>query len=509
MRLNRGDQALAAPAGVRAPNKWLVLITVGLGTFLSVLDSSVVNVSLPIITRELATDVTTIQWVVMGYLLTITGLLLTFGRLADLIGRKRVYVWGMLLFTIAMTACGLAQNVGQLIMLRVVEGIGSAMVMAIGPALTASAFPREERGKALGINATIVAAGGISGPVLGGLLADFLDWRWVFFFRGPFGLLATLLAARVLANVPGSGRGRFDVLGGALLFVWLAALTLGLNQGRNLGWGSPATLGLFATAVLGAVAFIAVERRAEEPMLELSVFRNRLFSAASVSSLLSFMGNFAVALLMPFYFVQGMGYSAAVAGMMLIPQPLTMSVVAPLSGALSDRIGSRLLSTAGLGIACLALLSLSTLHAGSTYPEVAIRLVAMGLGIGLFNSPNNSALLSALPPGKMGVASGMLATMRNLGMVMGTAIAGAVWTARMAYHAESLAASGLDPQTLGVQAFLGGFQDALRVSAAICFVGVFTSMVRGTQTKESEARLRVATGGDGPPRQRDPLSARD
>ncbi len=484
MRGRSADSLKELAATHPAPNKWLVLGTVGLGAFLSVLDSSVVNVSLPTITAELHTDVTTIQWVVMAYLLTITGLLLTFGRLADLVGRKQVYVTGMAIFTLAMTACGLAQDVGQLIALRVIEGVGSAMVMAIGPALTAGAFPPGERGKALGINATIVAAGGISGPVLGGLLTDLFDWRWVFFFRGPFGLAATLLAAAVLAGTPGVGRRRFDILGGSLLFVWLAALTLGLNQGRNLGWGSPATVGLFATAIVGVGAFILVERRVPEPMLQLSVFRNRLFTAASISSLLSFMANFAVALLMPFYFVQALGYSPAVAGMMLLPQPLTMSIVAPFSGMLSDRIGSRLLASTGIGIACLSLLSLSTLDAQSTYPEVAVRLAAMGFGIGLFGSPNNNALLSSLPPGQMGVASGMLATMRNLGMVVGTAIAGAVWTGRMAFHAELLAQSGLlDPQALAVQSFVGGFQDAFRVSAVISLIGVFTSLVRGSKTE--------------------------
>lgn len=461
-------------------NKWVVLGTVGLGTFLSVLDSSIVNISLPVITRELRTDVTTVQWVIMAYLLTITGLLLTFGRLSDLVGRKKVYVAGMAVFSLAVGACGLAQDVGQLIALRVVEGVGSAMVMALGPALSAGAFPQGERGKALGINATIVAAGGISGPVLGGFLAEWLDWRWVFFARFPFGLLAVALAAYVLTETPTGARRRFDLAGGVLLFLWLSALTLGLNQGRNLGWTSPLTLGLFAVAGGGFLAFLAVERRAAEPMLELAVFRNRLFTAASTSSLLAFVALYAVALLMPFYFVQALGYSSGAAGLMLLPQPLTMSVVAPFSGALSDRIGSRALATTGLGMACVGLLSLSTLDTGSTYAEILPRLMVMGLGMGLFGSPNNNALLSSLPQGKMGVASGMLATVRNLGMVVGTAVAGAVWTGRMAYHAQTLQANGvLDPQALAAGSFVGGFQDALRVAAAISLVGVFTSMVRG------------------------------
>ena len=471
-----------APAAVGAPpaNKWAVLSAVGLGTFLCVLDSSIVNISLPTITRELRTDTTTIQWVVMAYLLVITGLLLSFGRLADLVGRKPVYTVGMAIFTLGTLACGLAQSVEQLIATRTLQGIGAAMVMALGPALTASAFPLSERGKALGINSTIVALGGISGPVLGGLLQDLLDWRWVFLFRVPFGLLAVLLAWWLLAAQPGLGRRRFDLLGGALLFVWLAALTLGLNQGRNLGWDSPATVGLFAVAVAGALAFAFVEWRVPEPMLDLRLFRVRLFSAASASSLLMFMAQFALSLLLPFYLVQAAGYSPREAGLMILPLPLAMSVVAPLSGTLSDRIGSRALSTAGMAIICLGLLWLSRLEATTPYPEVALRLVLVGAGSGLFGSPNNSALLSSLPRAMMGVASGMQATMRNLGMVVGTAISGAVWTGRMAYHAEELRrAGGLDQATLQVQALMGGLQDALLVSAAICSVGILTSLVRG------------------------------
>ena len=480
MPQNATGRGAPTAAGAPIANKWAVLTAVGLGTFLCVLDSSVVNISLPTMTRELRTDTTTIQWVVMAYLLVITGLLLSFGRLADLLGRKPVYVAGMTVFTLGTFLCGAGQSIEQLIAARAFQGIGAAMVMALSAALTASAFPVNERGKALGLNATIVALGAISGPVLGGVLQDVLDWRWVFFFRVPFGLLAILLAWWLLAAQPGLGRRRFDLVGGALLFLWLAALTLGLNQGRNLGWDSPATLGLFVAAGLGFLAFAWIEWRTPEPMLDLRLFRVRLFSAASASSLLMFMSQFALSLLLPFYLVQAAGYSPREAGLMILPLPLAMSVVAPVSGYLSDRMGSRALSTAGMAIICLGLLALSRLEASTPYPEVALRLLLVGTGSGLFGSPNNSALLSSLPRSMMGVASGMQATMRNLGMVVGTAISGAVWTGRTAFHAEQLRqAGGLDQAVLQVQALVGGMQDALFVSALICSLGVLTSLVRG------------------------------
>ena len=493
-------------------NKWAVLTVVGLGTFLSVLDSSAVNVSLPTISSDLGADTTTIQWVVMGYLLTITGLLLTFGRLGDVVGRKRVYVVGMAVFTISVALCGAVQDIGQLIGLRVIQGIGSAGVMAIGPALTASAFPREERGKALGINATLVALGGISGPILGGALTDLLDWRWVFVVRAPFGLLATLLAVWILrdatlpapahapataagsvmraaasGDVPPSASARrsFDLLGAGLLFASLAALTLGLNQGRNLGWSSPATLALIGGAAIGLPLFVAIERRTKDPMLDLRVFSNRAFAAASASSLLSFMASFAVTFLMPFYLVQVLGYPAGLAGLALIPQPIVMSIVAPLSGMLSDRIGSRLLCTVGIGLTSLSLLGLSTLQLDSSYPQIAVWLMLLGVGLGLFNSPNSSALISSVSHSQMGTASGMMATMRNLGMVLGTAVAGAVWTGRAAFHATALAGVGVSGALATAQSQLGGFQDALVVSAAIAAIGIFTSLVRGPKTVRS------------------------
>lgn len=476
-----GNVALATAASA-AQNKWLVLATVGIGTFLAVLDSTIVSVLLPVMTTGLQTDLITIQWVIMGYLLVITGLLLSFGRLADLIGRKPVYVSGLAIFAVGVGLCGLAQSVEQLIAARVFEGIGAAMVMAIGPALTASAFPPNERGKALGINATIVASGGILGPVIGGLLADAFDWRSTFFFRMPFILLAMLLAVKFLARDRGTGQRRFDFVGGALLFTWLVAFTFGLNQGRSLGWASPTILVLLGTAFLGFIAFVFAELRAREPMLELSLFRIRLFTAASASSLISFMTNFGVAFLMPFYLIQVMGYSVRDAGMMTIPQPLLMSLAGPLSGILSDHIGSRILSTAGMGLGVVALISLAMLDQNSSQMDVLIRVGLFGLAKGIFQSPNSSALLSSVPASRLGTAAGMQALMRNLGMVLGTAVFGAVWTSRMAFHTDILAALGnLAPQALSNQAFIFGFRDALLVSAGVCLIGVFTSLVRAAR----------------------------
>ncbi len=467
---------------------------VGTGTYLSVLDASIVNISLPVITQALRTDLVTVQWVVMIYLLMITGLLLTFGRLADIWGRKRVFILGMAIFSLTVALCGLAQDIRQLVLFRAAEGVGSAMVMAVGPALIASAFPLAERGRAMGLNAMIVAAGAITGPVLGGLLTDWLDWRMVFILRSPICAGATLFAAHNLVQSPRESQRAFDLFGAVVLFIWMSALTLGLNQGASLGWDNPLIVGLLLLALLGFVTFLLIEARVDSPMLSLSVFRNRLFATASISSLLSFMATFAINLLMPFYLMRALDYTPGEAGVMLLPQAVIMSVFAPISGWLSDRIGSAILSSVGIATTGLGLLLLSFLNVSSTPLDIVLRLAVVGVGTGLFGSPNNAAMLSALPPRQMGIASGMMGTMRNMGMVSGTAIAGAIFTSRLAEYTASLTAQAAGTaEEIAMWAFVGGIQDAFRFSAFLCLIGVFTSSVRGQPQSHPDGAINPAT----------------
>jgi EmrB/QacA subfamily drug resistance transporter len=474
-------QAVAIPA-VAGPSKWAVLATVGLGTFLSVLDSSIVNLSLPTIATDLAADVSVVQWVVLAYLLTITGLLLTFGRAGDLVGRERIYVGGMIVFAVGTVMCGVARDITELVVSRVVQGIGSAMVMSVSPALTASAFPVGERGRALGINSTIVAVGQISGPVFGGLLLQYIDWRAVFYLRVPLILIGAVLAWRVL-KASQRHAASFDISGSVLLFIWLSALTLGVNQGRQLGFDSPVTLGLLAITIVGIGLFVWRQFRAAAPLLDPALFGNRLFTASSASSLLSFMSNSSVQILMPFFLIQILMASPRDAGLMLLPQPIVTTIIAPFSGWLSDKLGSRILATTGLAIAAAGLFALSTLGADAGYLDVAPPLALIGLGIGLFQSPNNSALLGSVPHSRMGVASGMLALMRNLGLVMGTAVAGAVWTGRMALHQSVLSAGSIRGLDLATASSLAGMRDAFVVAGCLCALGAVTSLIRGAHPR--------------------------
>jgi EmrB/QacA subfamily drug resistance transporter len=357
------------------------------------------------------------------------------------------------------------------------------MVMSVSPALTASAFPVGERGRALGINSTIVAVGQISGPIVGGLLLQYIDWRAVFYLRVPLILLGAVLARFVLRPSPRHAAS-FDLTGSALLFVWLSALTIGVNQGRQLGPDSPVILALLIATVVGFGLFVWRQFQAAAPLLDPALFGNRLFTASSASSLLSFMSNSSVQILMPFFLVQILMVSPRDAGLMLLPQPIVTTVIAPFSGWLSDKLGSRVLATSGLGLAAVGLFALSGLSADAGYRDVAPPLALIGLGIGLFQSPNNSALLGSVPHSRMGVASGMLALMRNLGLVTGTAVAGAVWTGRMAVHQTVLTASAPAGQDIATVASLMGMRDAFLVAAGLCALGALTSLVRGRRAAD-------------------------
>ncbi|MGE5577682.1 MAG: MFS transporter [Syntrophothermus sp.] len=475
------DAAKPADAGVHNTDryKWLALATVGIGTFMAPLDGSVVNIALPHIASALRAGLTTVEWVVMMYLLVISTLLLTYGRLGDMIGHKPVYLAGFVIFTIGSLLCGLSPTIGYLIAFRAVQAIGAGMMMAIGPAIVTSAFPAHERGKALGINAMVVATALALGPTIGGLLVGAFGWRSIFFINLPIGVFGTLWALRVLHMNPVNPGQTFDVHGAVTIFVALTALLLALSKGQDLGWSSPQTAGLFGTAAVFGLLFLVNERRSAQPMMDLSLFRNKMFSAANVSALLNFMAQSAVTFLMPFYLENVRHLEAARAGMVISSMPLVVLVVAPFSGSLSDKIGSRLLSSTGMAIITIALALLGGLGAATPLALISAALAVAGLGAGLFQSPNNSAIMGSVPKHRLGIASGMLASMRNIGMVVGVALSGALLTSRLPVHTARLSAQGLTGDLLRKQAFVLSLHDAYIAAATLAGIGILTSLFRG------------------------------
>ena len=458
--------------------KWLILTSVSLGSLMATLDGSIVNIALPAIQTDFRIDLTTTEWVVVAYLLVVGGLLLPFGRLGEVLTFKRVYLVGFSIFTLASVCCGASPNVAGLIGFRVVQGIGAAMIMAMGPAIVARTFPAAERGRALGLNAISISIGLSLGPALGGVLTQVFTWRAIFLINAPIGLLAIIWAARVLpAETPGQGQS-FDVSGALLSGVALFALLLALSEGQQWGWSSLATVSLLAAFVVVGGAFLVAEGRARHPMIDLALFRIRPFSAGLASVVVAFSGLFTATFLLPFLLEQGSGFSPVEAGLLLTPMPITMALVAPFSGAASDRFGPRILASTGLAIMSLGLLSLTQLPVDFALPDLIWRLVLLGLGQGLFMSPNSSAILGAVPRPRIGTASGTLAQMRVNGQVLGIALSGAIVATRLPIHVAEL--GGAQTAALRNAALAGAIHDAFVVAAIVCAIGIVTSLVRGS-----------------------------
>lgn len=482
--------APAARQDGETASKWTVLAIVAIGVFMSTLDSSIVNISLPAIARYFGVSLSgAVEWVIIAYLVIIAAVLLTIGRLADMVGRKPIWVAGLIIFTVGSALCGAAPSLGVLVGARAFQGLGGALLFAVSPAMLTTAFPPEERGRALGMNAVVVALGVSAGPTIGGILTESLTWRAIFYVNVPLGIIGTLATLRFLTEKPRFGRARFDPLGAALLAVGLASITLGLSFGQEWGWSSVPLIVSLAVGVVALVTMVFVEGHVSAPVVDLGLLRDRVFASANVSLVLSFLALFAVSFLLPFYLEELRGFSTLEAGLLLTPLPLTIALIAPISGTLADHIGTRWLAASGLAIACVGLVLISQLNATSSIFDIIWRLVVIGLGQAMFQSPNNSALMGAAPRGQQGSAAGFLATGRVIGQSMSVALAGAVFAsvggavaggALVALRHGGNASPGQEAALQ--QTFIEGFHAAFIVCAGIAAIGVLTSLVRGKET---------------------------
>jgi len=447
---------------------------------MTALNGSAVNTALPVIRLAFHTDVATIQWIVTTYLLVVSALLLTFGRIGDQIGHRRVYLAGFAVFVGCSVLCGIANSPAMMIAARSLQGLGAAMLFASGPAVVTRSCPPEQRGRALGLLGAATYLGLTVGPSVGGWLTQSWTWRAVFYLNVPFGFAAMILAVRFVPPEPRTGSRRaatadgrpgadeagFDVAG-AVLFA-LALVVLMLAFGR-MSRGS-SDLGGLAALLGGAfvllAAFIWRQHRAAAPLLDLSLFRDRLFSAAMISATLNYVAVFCATFVLPFYLIQGRGLAPGAAGALLTAQPLVMAVCTPLSGALSDRIGSRLPSSLGMAILAGGLLLTSRLPDNAPLAWVVAGLALMGLGNGIFASPNSSALMGAAPRHRQGIASGVLATARNLGMMLGVGVAGAIYVSA----------------TTGGTGIQASARAAIAAGALIAACGIPISLARGRRS---------------------------
>lgn len=428
------------------PNKWLTFVVVALGVFMATLDSSVVNVSLPAIAEYFAVPLgAAVEWIVIAYLVCVAALLLSIGRLADLIGRRTVWLTGLGLFTLASLACGAAPSLAALIVARALQGVGGACLMAISPAMLTSAFPPEQRGRAIGLNAITVGLGISTGPTLGGLITQHSSFRYIFLLNLPIGVISWIAAYMILPREPKRERSavHFDLLGASYLAVMLAGLTAGVSLGQELGFTHGLPLFLLGAMAISSIAFAFHERSHPHPVVDFTLFRQRTFASACTSLLLSFIASFSVSVMLPFYFEELRGWGSAVTGLMLTPYPLTLALIGPVSGSLADRFGTRWLAAGGMLILSTGLCALALLGANNSKPDIIARVLLAGFGQALFQSPNNSALMGSAPKQRQGLASGMLATGRVVGQSLSVAFSGAVFAGLGGAAAGHLLRSGV------------------------------------------------------------------
>lgn len=448
----------------------LLLVAVGLSSLMSSMQGSALNAILPFVARSLEVDLPTIQWVVLVYLIVSSGLLPAFGRLGDMMGQRRLFLTGFAVFIIGSVLSSLAPSVLWLIAARTVQAVGSGMITSSGTPLITKTLPATHRGRGLSAQIFMVYCGLSAGPGVGGILADTLGWRWVFLVNVPVGVLAAAIALVAIPNDEGApSTQRFDVAGALTFMAGLAAFFLLLGGGRRQDWPSGGGEALLGITLVSATAFVILELSRREPMLDLRLFKSRFFSAATSSAMINYTGYTAMIFLVPFYLVNGLGYDATSAGTLITAMPVAMMFFAPFSGWLYDKFGPRLPTSVGMGLLSGGIFFMSRLGSAPSAMDIVPRLMLAGMGIGLFSSANGSAIMGSVPWEVQGVANGVVSIARQLGMMLGVAIATAVFSARYPLY------TGLGEAT----ATSAAARDAFFLAAAIALLGVFTSLVRG------------------------------
>jgi EmrB/QacA subfamily drug resistance transporter len=464
----------------RANYKWIALAIAGTSTVLGTSDFSIVLIALPTLTEVFDTQTSTVVWVSLGFQLVSLGLVLPAGRFGDLFGVRRVFAGGMLVYAIGMLLSGLAPGIMPLILARMVQSAGAAMSNALSSAIVISAFPRAERGKALGMLMSLAGLGMMIGPSLGGLLLGTLGWRWIFLTRVPLALLAFALAVLLLEkdhareNRP---EGRFDVIGSINLFFAASTFAIGVNRGSSEGFDSLPFIAFTGTSALLIATFIFRALRSPSPVIDLRLFARRAFAVGSGLMVVATMSVVTLSFLMPFYLIIGKGLSPAAAGLVLLAGAMVTIVMSPVAGRLSDLFGPRLLTPLGLGAVSAAFFALSTLSVDAPIAVIFALLAGSAVGSSLFNSPNQSAIMGAAPPDRIGTVSGLIPTLRNIGLITGIAIAEAVFVANSGWMGGSV--DGAPPDLAQRELVVHGIAITLRVFGTIAGVGALVATLRG------------------------------
>ncbi|HUA45965.1 MAG TPA: MFS transporter [Solirubrobacteraceae bacterium] len=488
----RGDGSTGARRiGVDAGHdsyKWWALSCTSLGMLLATINSGTLIIALPDLERSLHTSLLELVWVILVYMIASTVLVLSAGRLSDQFGRKQAYIGGFILFALASLGAGFAGNGTQLILWRIVQGVGGSFLFANAAAIVTDAFPREQLGLAMGTNTMVAAVGLVIGPVLGGALVA-ISWHWVFWFNVPFGLAGSLWAWMVLHEITGRSEDTsFDALGTITFLIGLTGLVYGISKGGISGWDSPGVIGgLIAAAVL-LPAFVLIEHRSRAPMLDLSIFKNRLFSAASAAAFTNGLARFALMFVFVFYFQGVQGDSPILAGIKLAPLALGMLIASPLAGIWADRRGSRGLAVLGMLVQAVGLALMTTLGRDTPYIASGAYMMIVGIGSGMFNSPNTAAMMGTVPAHRRGIAAGARVLVQNTGAVISIAFVLAVVTSSVPKNVLFAVFSGLANHITNAQLvpFMSNMHTALWCLAAISLVGAAISAARPAHVKTQD-----------------------
>ncbi|MBN1051874.1 MFS transporter [Clostridium botulinum] len=461
-------------------NNWIILAIVVMSPFMACLDSSIINVALPVMAKDLSTSMAGIQQIVTTYLIVISATILIFGRLGDIKGKTSVFKYGFIIFVLGSLFCGISTTLNFLTFSRIVQGIGAAMTMSTSQGIITHTFPKNERGRALGISGTFVALGTLLGPPLGGLIISVVSWEYIFLINVPIGTVAFIAAMKYLPKDKITTKQTLDYNGAILFLICIVSLFLGLLKGQKIGYNHITIILSFIIALVSFIVFIILESKIKNPLVDLSIFKNRVFSINVFCAFLSFVGISCINIIQPFYLQDVLELSPGTTGFIMMGYPIVLTIIAPLSGYLADKIGSKILTLSGLLVSAIGLFAMTTLNEQSSFLIIISVISIVALGNGIFQSPNNTLVMSSVEKSKLGIAGGINALIRNLGFVFGVSFSTTILYNRMSYK---IGYRVLDYVEGRGDVFIYGMKWVYALAAIGCIIGFIISLIDKLQIR--------------------------
>ncbi|MCH4171030.1 MAG: MFS transporter [Lactobacillus sp.] len=464
-------------------HRWLILTGVGMFTFMATLDGSIVNIALPVMSRDLKVPLNQVEWVVSIYLIVICALLLLFGKIGDSFGKIKVFRFGTALFIVGSLLCGFNNSLGFLLFARLVQAVGASMTMSTNNGIITEIFPVQERGKALGTIGSFVSLGSIAGPGIGGIILSHLPWGYIFWINVPVGILTMILGHYVLPKDLSMTRAKIDLWGFLTFATGIVGLFLGIFLGQEIGFWTLPILSMWVVSLLSFIAFYHIEQHAQRPLLTFSIFKNKNFSVSLTTAFLIFVVNFFFNVVSPFYLQNARGLEPKYAGYILMIFPIVQVVIAPLAGSISDRIGPNFLTVLGLSVILLAQIGNALMNLASPLWLMMVLVGLLGLGNGIFQAPNNTIVMSTVAKENLGIAGGLNALARNLGMVVGISLATTVLFSAMSQQAGKRITTYVASQPA---LFIHGMQIVFIVATVICAIALILTIVRWAKSQRQD-----------------------